>query len=124
MDSISYVGLDVHTTTIVVAVADGARSSEVRFGVPATEARRPTLSGWLSFGVENCLPQTWAPIDSQRYPDIVRSRAVGTEKSMTAKLDARGNEVGEFLDATDPMQIIVRRNPIRSREPNLGEDDL
>src|SRR5262249_28593902 len=30
MDSITYVGLDVHKTTIAVAVADGAHSSQVR----------------------------------------------------------------------------------------------
>ena len=29
-DSITYVGLDVHKTTIAVAVTDGARSGEVR----------------------------------------------------------------------------------------------
>jgi transposase len=30
MDSITYVGLDMHKTTIAVAVADGARSREAR----------------------------------------------------------------------------------------------
>jgi transposase len=39
MDSITYVGLDVHKTTIAVAVADGASSSEVRqLGVFANRA--------------------------------------------------------------------------------------